>query len=246
MKLLYYFNVRTFLALAISQVAAYMAISYGIKFHLDLLLFGLCIVFPLHFSMQSAFKRRERALEYFSLFKGGAMALHYSFQISEDLPVEKKKHATVLLKNIVNQLMQQLENRVAGFISLQGFLDQLIAFIETNREEISKRNTLRMVRYLRDVTESSAYLLSLVNHRTMAGVRFYSAFFIIIFPAVQAPIVLYNLDGALSPVLIHVLLGFTSIVLVTLNNFQTMIEYPFDSKGIDNIAIKDFSLDIPA
>ena len=94
MKLLNYFNVRTFLALAISQLAAYTVIAYDIKFHLDLLLFGLCIVFPLHFSMQSAFKRRDRALEYFSLFKGGSMALHYSFQIAEDLPAEKKKQAT--------------------------------------------------------------------------------------------------------------------------------------------------------
>ncbi|HEU5290426.1 MAG TPA: hypothetical protein VFU05_07290 [Cyclobacteriaceae bacterium] len=246
MKLLYYFNVRTFLAIGISQVAAFVAISYGIKFHLDLLLFGICIVFPLHFSMQSAFKRRDRALEYFSLFKGGAMALHYSFQIAEDLPTEKKKQSTILLKNVVNQLLQQLEYRIAGYGNLQGILNELFAFVETNREEISKRNALRIVRYLRDVTESSVYLLSLVGHRTMAGVRFYSTFFIIIFPAVQAPIVLYNLDGVLSPVLIHVLLGFTSLVLVTLNNFQTMIEYPFDSKGMDNIAIKDFSLDIPA
>lgn len=245
MKLLYYFNVRTFLALAISQVAAYLAISYGIKFHLDLLLFGLCIVFPLHFSMQSAFKRRDRALEYFSLFKGGAMAVHYSFQIAEDLLPEKKKQATTLLKSVVNQLMQQLEYRIAGYSKLQGNLNELFSFVDANKEEISKRNSLRIIRYLRDITESSAYLLSLVNHRTMAGLRFYSAFFIIIFPAIQAPIVLHNLDGVLSPLLIHILLGFTSIVLVTLNNFQTMIEYPFDSKGMDNISIKDFSLDIP-
>jgi hypothetical protein len=245
MKLFSYFNVRTFLALVISQVAAFIAIYYGLKFHLDLLLFGLCVVFPLHFSMQSAFRRRERALEYFSLFKGGSMALHYSFQISEDLPTEKKKQATGLLKNVVNQLMQQLEYRVTGYHNLQRILNELFSFIETNREEISKRNALRMVRYLRDVTESSAWLLSLVNHRTMVGIRFYSTFFIIIFPIVQAPIVLHHLDGIAPPLLIHVLLGFTSVVLVTLNNFQTMIEYPFDQKGMDNVSIKDFSLDIP-
>ncbi len=246
MKLIYYFNVRTFLALAISQAAAFLVTSYDIKFHLDLLLFGLCIVFPLHFSMQAAFKRRDRALEYFSLFKGGAMALHYSFQIAEELPHEKKKNATGLLKGVASQLMQQLEYRIAGYNSLQQKLNELFAFIETNREEISKRNTLRMVRYLRDVTESSVYLLSLVKHRTMAGMRFYSAFFIIILPLVQAPIVWYHL-GAIIPVwLIYVFLGTTSLILVTLNNFQTMIEYPFDAKGMDNIAIKDFSLDVTA
>lgn len=76
MKFIHYFNFRTLLALVISQAATYIAITNDLSFHLDLLLFGICIVFPLHFSMQSAFKRRDRALEYFSLFKGGSMSLY--------------------------------------------------------------------------------------------------------------------------------------------------------------------------
>lgn len=90
MKILNLFNLRTFLALIISQIAAFITIHYQIKFHLDLLLFSLVVVFPLHFSLQAAFKRRDRALEYFSLFKAGAMALHNSFLVSEDLSIEKK------------------------------------------------------------------------------------------------------------------------------------------------------------
>lgn len=246
MKLIKYFNLQTFLALVISQIAAFIAISFQLKFHLDLLLFGICIVFPLHFSMQSAFKRRERALEYFSHFKGGAMALHYSFQIAQDLLSEKKKKATALLKDMTNQLMLQLEHRIPNYGNFQQKLDDIFSFIEGNREEISKRNSLRMIRYLRDVTESSAYLISIVRHRTMAGLRFYSVFFIVIFPLVQAPIVLYHLESIAPTWLIYILLASTSLILVTLNNFQTMIEYPFDSKGMDNIVVKDFSLDIPS
>src|SRR5690349_10456710 len=245
MKILNFINVRTFLALIISQVAAFLVIQYQIKFHLDLLLFGLCVVFPLHFSMQAAFKRRDKALEYFSLFKGGAMALHYSFQVSEDLAVEKKQLAGSLLKFTVAQLFDQLENRTTGFGGLQQKLDELFLFIQNNREEISKRNVLRMIRYLKDVTESSTYLISLVNHRTMIGLRFYTIFFIIIFPLIQAPIIFNRLDGVVSHGLIHLFLGLTSLILVTLSNFQTLIEYPFDRKGPDNIQVRDFSLNIP-
>src|SRR6188472_1533916 len=111
MKILNFINVRTFLALFISQLAAFYAIHFQIKIHLDLLLFGLCVVFPLHFSMQAAFKRRDKALEYFSLFKAGSMALHYSFHVSEDLAIEKKQRASGLLKMMANQLFEQLENR---------------------------------------------------------------------------------------------------------------------------------------
>ncbi|HPH45544.1 MAG TPA: hypothetical protein PLJ60_01980 [Chryseolinea sp.] len=246
MKFLNYFNIQTFLGLVISQIAAFLAIHFQIKFHMDLLLFSLCVVFPLHFSMQAAFKRRDKALEFFSLFKGGSMALHYSFQVAEDLPAEKKQEANDLLKGMVSQLIDQLENRKAAYEPLQLKLNRIFSFIEMYRDEISKRNVLRMVRYLKDVTEGSVYLISLVNHRTMGGLRFYSIFFIIIFPLIQAPIVLYRLDSLIPTWGIYVFLALTSLILVTLRNFQAMIEYPFDSRGMDNINLREFSLDIDA
>jgi len=244
MKILNFFNLRTFLALVISQVAAFWAIHFHVKFHLDLLLFGLCVVFPLHFSMQAAFKRRDRALEFFSLFKGASMALYYSFQIAEDLLAEKKQEARRLLKGVAAQLIDQLENRTLGYEPLQKKLNEVFSFIQSNQEEISKRNVLRTIRYLKDVTESSVYLISLVRHRTMIGLRFYSILFIIIFPLVQAPIVLYRLESIVPAWGIYIFLALTSLILVTLNNFQTSIEYPFDSKGADNIHLRDFTPDI--
>src|SRR5688572_22285268 len=147
MKILNFINVRTFLALIISQAAAFLAIHFQIKFHLDLLLFGLCVVFPLHFSMQAAFKRRDKALEYFSLFKAGSMAMYYSFYVSGDLAPEKKQKAGSLLKLVVNQLFEQLENRKPGFGGVQQKLDEVFLFIQNHHEEISKRNVLRMIRY---------------------------------------------------------------------------------------------------
>lgn len=114
MKILNFFNVRTFFVLIISQFAAYLAVHFNIKFNIDLLLFGLAIVFPLHFSIQTAFKRRDRAIEYFSAFKAGAISLFYSIQIANDLPKEKKDEGREILKGMVDMLVKQLENRMAG------------------------------------------------------------------------------------------------------------------------------------
>jgi hypothetical protein len=244
MKILNFFNLRTFLAVAIAQVAAFLAITYHIKFNFSVILFSIAVVFPLHFSIQAAFKRRDRALEFFSLFKGGAMALHYSFQVSEDLSMEGKQEARGHLKGMENQLFNQLENRIEGYQSFQKILDDIFIFTEKNKEEISTRNKLRMIRYMRDVVESSTYLLSLVNHRTMAGLRFYGIFFTLIFPIIQAPIILYRLESLVPTWGIYLLLGIVSLILVTISNFQSMIEYPFDQKGMDNIQVRDFKLDI--
>src|SRR5688572_19775824 len=244
MKILNYFNLRTFLALVASQIATFIAIKYDIKFHADLLLFGLCVVFPLHFSLQAAFKRREKALEYFSLFKGGSLALNYTFQMSEDMADEKKEVIRLLLNDMGTSLINQLENKIPGYQLMQQKLNEVFSFMQANREEIPKRNALRMVRYIKDISESSAYLISLVSHRTMIGLRFYSIFFIVILPLAQAPLVLYRFDTLLPAWGIHLMLAFTTLALVTLNNFQVMIEYPFDPKGIDNVKVREFSLEL--
>jgi hypothetical protein len=109
MKILNYFNVRTFLAIIFSLLATFFTLHFQIKLHLDLLLFGLCVVFPLHFSLQAAFKRREKALEYFAFFKARCLAVHYTLQSAKDLSSEKKQSARVLLKSVASQLADQLE-----------------------------------------------------------------------------------------------------------------------------------------
>lgn len=244
MKILSLFNLRTFLVLLISQISAFLVVHFQVKFDIDIVLFGLAIAFPLAFSIQTAFRRRDRALEYFSLFKGGTLAILYSFSVSEDLKPNKKEEIKTIIKSMVDQLIQQLEQRTISFSHMQQAIGKIMEFIEQNREELSNRNVLRIIRYIRDITECSAYLISLVRHRTMIGLRIYSVFFIIIFPIVQAPIIYYKL-GDLVPVWgFYFLLALGSLLLITLSNFQKMIEYPFDPNGMDNIHLRDFTLDI--
>jgi hypothetical protein len=244
MKVLNYFNVRTFLALVISQLATFLAFYYDLKLSHNLILFGIIIAFPLNFSLQAAFKRREKALEYFSQFKAGSMAVHYSFQVSQNLSDELKVAAHNLLKEMVTTLIAQLEGRRGEYAAMQMRVNDVLDFAHKYREEVSKRNVLRMIRYLKDVTESSTYLISLVRHRTMKGIRFYATLFILLYPFVQAPIVIHYFGNDLPVWAIYVVCAIGSIALITLDNFQKLLEYPFDPRGLDNIQLRDFNLDI--
>ena len=244
MKVLSFFNSRTLIAIIISQIAAFISITYQIKLNLNLLLFGLAIAFPLNFSIQAAYKRREKALEYFSLFKAGLMALYYHIQISEDLPAEKKTQGTNILKSTADQLWHQLENREYSYEPFQRKLNEIFAFMDTHREELSKWALFRMVRYMLNIQDASSYLMSLATHRTMSGMRFYSVFFVLIFPLVHVPILLYRLEDVVPYWTIHLFAALLTLILVTLTNFQKMIEYPFDQSGIDNIKLREFKLDV--
>jgi hypothetical protein len=244
MKVFNYFNIRTFVALIISQIAAFIAIYFHISFNINIMLFSLAVVFPLHFTVQAAFKRREKALEYFSAFKGGLMALHYSINIAKKLTPEKKIEGTNILKSAADQVAQQLESRESNYELIQRKLNEIFAFMQTNRKELSGRNVIKMVRYMKDVSESTVYLTSLITHRTIAGMRFYSLFFIVIFPFIHAPILLHKLHNIVPESAIYLIVGVASLVLITLNNFQFMIEYPFDKRGIDNVQVREFKLDV--
>jgi hypothetical protein len=242
-KALNFFNLRTFLVLAGSQLATWLTLQYNLEVRINLLLFGIFLGFPLHFALQTAFRRRERALEYFSKFKGSLIAVHYCFQSAGDLLPERKVYSLELLRSTAKQLVQQLESRVSGYKDFQAKLDEVFHFVLQNHEEIGGRTIKRIIRHLADTAETSAYLVSLVTHRTVAGLRVYMTIFIFLLPFIQAPLTFHRLEGALPLWGYYAFMGLASLTLVTLANFQGMLEYPFDPKGLDNIKAREFLLE---
>ena len=244
LRIINFFNLRTLLVAVISQIAVFLAIQFQIKFNINVMLFGLAVVFPLHFSIQSAYQRRERAIQYFSKFKAAMVSLYNSMQVAPDLTVEIRTEGRDLLQEIAEQFTTKLRNREPGYQPVLQNLNRITIFISTHKKDLSNRNAIRMITFLNIAAESSIYLVQIISHRTMAGLRFFSIFFVILFPFIQAPILLDRLDGLLPHWLLHLLVGLTSIILISLSNFQKMIEYPFDQSGMDNIQLKEFELGI--
>jgi hypothetical protein len=239
-----YLNIRTAIVLVISLISCYLAIRFDFKIHFDVVVFGLAVAFPLGTSIQTAFKRRERALEFLSVFKAGFTAIHYSLQSERDLSAEQKAEGKLLLIQATESIFKQLRDANGDNVQFQKSIDSIYQFVERNREFISGRIVIRIIRYLRDSMEASTFLLSLVRHRTMIGLRFYSLSFINVFAVIQAPMVVYELENQLPMWALYFTAGFSSLILITLYNFQQLIEYPFDEKGADDIDLDNFKLQI--
>lgn len=239
---LYYINIRTFVILALSIVSCYLSLKYDFRFHFSIVLLGLAIAFPLGQSIQMAFRRRERALEYLSLFNAGLLAIHYSFQSSEDLTEEKKSEAVKILTDTSESLLLQLWKEDGSISKFRGETDKITQFVERNKEAISKRVQIRIVRYLKDVLDGSIYLLSLTTHRTMVGLRVLAITFIGVFAAFHPPMLVYQLRNQMPEWAIYVAAVLGPILLITLYNFQAHVEHPFDQKGADDIKLEEFKL----
>ena len=69
-------NYKTLIVTALSLVSTWLCMRYNFQANLPLTLIGIAIVFPVVFSIDSAYKRRERALALLADFEGHLKALY--------------------------------------------------------------------------------------------------------------------------------------------------------------------------
>ena len=78
-------NRRTLYTLIISLAVPFIAYRYGIKHNIDLTLISIAIIFPLVFAIRGAFRRREKALEHLSRFRGALKIIGNCFATNSKL-----------------------------------------------------------------------------------------------------------------------------------------------------------------
>src|SRR6476661_8451071 len=80
-------NYKTLIVTALSIISTYVCFRFGFVAKFPDMLVGVAIVFPVVFSIGSAYNRRETALQRFSDFKGHAIAFYYA---SRDWTTDKE------------------------------------------------------------------------------------------------------------------------------------------------------------
>lgn len=236
-------NPRTFLTLIIAILSCYVVTYYNIKLNNETMLVGLIISFPLVFSLQSSFRRRDRALEFLSLFKASLNVVYRSIARSKKMPEEKRMEARLLLNNAAGTLVKCLRDDTATAREVYDAFDEVFYFVESQGNKVAGNGATRVIRYMRDVYESGAYLLALKRHRTIVALRFFSFIFINLFPFMQAAVLNDHMGKHVPLYVIYAASVMTAFVLITMYNIQVQLEYPFDQIGLDDIHLEDFAFD---
>ena len=71
-------NVKTLIVLAAACAATFICTELDFYYNVPTDLIGIAIVFPIVFSINAAYSRREKALEHYSVFKGSALSIRYA------------------------------------------------------------------------------------------------------------------------------------------------------------------------
>jgi len=237
-------NYKTFLITGLSVLSSYLCFHYGLTAKFPDMLVGVAIVFPVVFSIGSAYTRRETALQRFSDFKGHAIAIYYA---SRDWSSTKENDLAARVRNMVYELLVTLkvmlkvkdhkqwdehEKKIYALFSKLSSLTMEFRNYGVQSGEIS-----RVSQYVSKMIIAFDNMRIVHRYRTPITLRAYSKVFIYSFPIIYGPYFASTFHD-FSAQLEYVMPILYSFILVSLDNIQDQLEDPFDEVGEDDIVIE--------
>ncbi len=227
---------------ALAVLSTWLCLQLGITAKFPETLIAIAIVFPLVFSIGTAYNRREKALEDYGSIKAHGRALYLASRdwVGDSDPGRLAAFETALGELLTASRdmftrplseMPQYEARIYGAFSSMSHLVKQLRDAGLSATECSRCN-----QYLSRIFAAFENIKHIYEYRTPRTLRAFSDFFILILPIVYGP---YFAAQAVefSKELFYVMPVLFSLILVGLANIQDHLENPFDQIGEDDVAI---------
>jgi hypothetical protein len=237
-------NYKTWIITGLSVLSSYLCFHWGLTAKFPDMLVGVAIVFPVVFSIGSAYTRRETALQRFSDFKGHAIAIFYA---SRDWSSEKENDLSDRAKKIILEMLVLMKDMFKSndrkvwdederkiyelFSKLSGLT------MEFRKYGIQSGEISRVSQYVSKMVIAFDNMRIIHRYRTPITLRAYSKVFIYSFPIIYGPYFASTFHD-FSAQLEYVMPIMYSFILVSLDNIQDQLENPFDEVGEDDIEIE--------
>jgi len=236
-------NSQTIIVTMLAILATYFSREYNITGEFPLTLIGIAIVFPIVFSINGAYKRRERVLDQYGIIKAHGRALYFA---SRDWVGKTDEKFQNELKTILREL----------FFNIKHYFDPASSNEHTEEEEMVYRTFSKLSQYIKkfrkrdiasgEVSRSNQYASKMMvafeqmkhiyQYRTPQTLRSYSKVFIYILPIIYGPH-FAEISKGFSPGLWVLMPVLFSVILVSLDNVQDQLENPYDRIGEDDVMI---------
>jgi predicted membrane chloride channel (bestrophin family) len=225
----------TFLAI----LSTYLCNRFAFYADLPSGLIGIAIIFPIVFSINSAYKRREEALKYFASLRAHAIALFYAHR---DWASDNPEHAvrvreliSSLLETIKDYFLSPLDKEKEKFnLVYKKFSQFSLSHEKLRKSNVPANEISRVNQYLRAIIIDFEKMRNIFLYRTPVSLRAYSQIFLNIFPILYAPYFAYLCNKSYGVVGYGVAVIY-SVVLVSLDNIQEDLESPYDEIGADDV-----------
>lgn len=232
---------QTLVITALAILSTYLSRRFGFVAELPIDLLGLAVVFPLVFSINSAYRMREDALQAFASLKGNATGLFYAHRDWGLQGTQHAQRARALIEELLTEMASMLrttdgdQDRAATRVF--EIFSEFSASIETLRAaKISTNEISRANEYLKNIIVDFEKMVNIARYRTPISLRAFTRLFLNLFPILFGPH-FAHIDYPDYPLIGYVFAGLYAFVLVSLDNVQDHLENPFDGIGTDDLKL---------
>lgn len=227
----------------LTLAATYVCMALGIRADLPTSLIAVAIVFPIVFSINAAYTRREEALRYLGLVRAtiGAVYLAHRDWVEDGTAHARRadRLGRELYRAVCTAVAAPEKQRAEARRRVAEAVSDLSRSVEDlRRAGLAATEVSRVNNYLNLAMTDFERLRAISDYRTPSALRAYSKVYLNLFPMLYAP--LYANVGAEAGAAFGyaVALAF-AFVLVGLDNIQDALENPFDGFGTDDIELGD-------
>ena len=238
-------NYKTLIITVLALISTYVCFQLNLTARFPDMLVGVAIVFPVVFSISSAYTRRETALQRLSDFKGHAIAIYYAMR---DWTTDKQNDLPEQARVLVNDLTRLMRDMFTKHHRheweknereiFERFSQLSALTMEMRNYGVQSGEISRLSQYVSKMIIAFDNLKIIHAYRTPITLRAYSKVFIYIFPIIYGPYFAATADD-FSHGLEYVMPILYSFILVSLDNIQDHLEHPFDEVGEDDIRIDE-------
>lgn len=237
-------NYKTFLVIFISCLSTYFCRQMKWEADFTMTLVSVAIVFPVVFSISSAYQRRENALKQLAMLRSNALSFFYSTRDWTDA-------SSAPIINEIKDLQKKLFDNIHNFLTSEekeahhyekpifecfSSLSKQVAKLKNHG--LTASEITRVGQYHNNMMICFNVMKSIYYYRTPIALRAYYRFFIYIFAILYGPYFAQMKHSNLLPdYLIYIMPMMYSAILVSLDNIQHHLEKPFDGVGEDDIQV---------
>jgi predicted membrane chloride channel (bestrophin family) len=236
-------NTKALIIAALAVVSTYLCIQLDLKGDFPLTLIATAVVFPIVFSINSAYKRRESVLDDYGKIKAHGRAIYFASRDWLEAPDSaRSERCRVLLRDLLSaartlyssprDAMSEQEAKVyQGFSELSQFIRHDLREAGLATGEVSRCN-----QYLSKMLVAFEQTKHVYQYRTPRTLRAFSDAFITLLPPLYGPYFAF-LATEFTPQLTYLMPVLFALVLAALDNIQEQLENPFDQVGQDDVMI---------
>jgi len=236
------FDIKMLLLLLETILIYFLYNNYQINIELDFTIMSVAIVFPLVFSITSAYQRRQDSIKEFAIFRNKIIDLSnifYSVDKTKKTDYEKLFFSLVELQDIfVSYLKKSTSDN--KYNKVREKRKEIFLIIDSYKKLYNEREKDSIIRVKNELFQSAEKLRGLKIHPTPISLRKYCLIFIFLSPLLyNTQLVSQNISlGLTSETFISLLMSIiVSFILIALYNVQDYIENPFDQKGLDDLKL---------